>query len=403
MFETYVMPFVHSLWHMSLELAPWLLVGLIVAGLIKVFVPLSWVAKLLGRPGFKSTLWASLLGAPLPLCSCSVLPVAIGIRRQGASRSATSAFLVSTPENGVDAMAVTYALLGPFMTIIRPIAAILNALAVGIAVGIATRNDPDTSPETLTSETTRKVSSQTSAALTEIKSCCATQEACEITQVAQPDQPANPADHCEQSNHAQHEHHMHHHESDESFDAPLGKRLAQGMWYGVTTLFGDLLKWLIIGLVIAAVVEAYLLPTGFLETWGQGPLAMLVMLLIGIPMYICATSSTPLAAALLAAGVSPGAVLVLLLAGPATNVSTFGVLRQELGMKAAVVAMITLGLASVLLGVFTDLIVNIMKLNIQAQTAHHHDMLPLLITLPALIVLVILAVFVQVRNATGKK
>ena len=377
MFETYVMPFVHSLWHMSLELAPWLLVGLIVAGLIKVFVPLSWVAKLLGRPGFKSTLWASLLGAPLPLCSCSVLPVAIGIRRQGASRSATSAFLVSTPENGVDAMAVTYALLGPFMTIVRPIAAILNALAVGIAVGIATRNDPDTSPPE-----TPPPSEGTS----QIKSCCDTQASCETTSSVEPD-------HCEQ----------HNHEHAESPDAPLGRRLAQGMWYGVTTLFGDLLKWLIIGLVIAAVVEAYLLPTGFLETWGQGPLAMLVMLLIGIPMYICATSSTPLAAALLAAGVSPGAVLVLLLAGPATNVSTFGVLRQELGMKAAVMAMITLGLASVLLGVFTDLIVNIMKLNIQAQTAHHHDMLPLLITLPALIVLVILAVFVQVRNATGKK
>ena len=113
MFTTYAMPFLDALWRMSLQLAPWLLLGLLVAGLIRALAPISWVAKVLGKGGVMSTVWAALLGAPLPLCSCSVLPVAIGLRRQGASKPATAAFLISTPENGVDSMAVTYAMLGP--------------------------------------------------------------------------------------------------------------------------------------------------------------------------------------------------------------------------------------------------------------------------------------------------
>lgn len=374
---------------MSLDLAPWLFVGLVVAGLIKVFVPLSWVAKVMGRRGFRSTFWASLIGAPLPLCSCSVLPVAIGLRRQGASRSATAAFLVSTPQNGLDAMAVTYAMLGPLMTIVRPIAAILDAIAVGLAVSVTTRRLPEASDPK---------DDSTDAACEQGDACCAS--TIPLSQ-AQPVKSCceGETSHDDIALHEDHEGHAgHDHTAMERVgegDQPLRVRLYEGVKYGVTTLFGDLLKWLVLGLLIAAAVEAWLLPTGLLEQWGQGPVAMLVMLVIGIPMYICATSSTPLAAALLAGGVSPGAVLVLLLAGPATNVSTFGVMRQELGMRAAVTAIVTLAIASLLLGWLTNVIVGVMQLSVQGEVTHHHAMLPMWVSVPALAVLVVIALMVK--------
>ena len=118
-----------------LESAPWLLLGLILAGLLKVFVPMAWMQKQLGGHGVKSVVKAALIGAPLPLCSCGVIPAAVGLRRSGASKAATTSFLVSTPETGVDSITVSYVLLGPFMAIIRPIAAITSAIVAGLLVG----------------------------------------------------------------------------------------------------------------------------------------------------------------------------------------------------------------------------------------------------------------------------
>lgn len=118
-----------------LESAPWLLLGLVLAGLLKVFVPMSWMQKQLGGHGLKTTVKAALLGAPLPLCSCGVIPAAVGLRRSGASKAATTSFLVSTPETGVDSVTVSYVLLGPFMAIVRPIAAVCSAIVAGLLVG----------------------------------------------------------------------------------------------------------------------------------------------------------------------------------------------------------------------------------------------------------------------------
>ncbi|MGL5391266.1 MAG: permease, partial [Shewanella sp.] len=118
-----------------LDSAPWLLLGLTLAGLLKVFVPMAWMQKQLGGHGFKAVLKAAILGAPLPLCSCGVIPAAVGLRRSGASKAATTSFLVSTPETGVDSIAVSYVLLGPFMAIVRPIAAVCSAIVAGLLVG----------------------------------------------------------------------------------------------------------------------------------------------------------------------------------------------------------------------------------------------------------------------------
>ncbi len=154
-----------------LDSAPWLLLGLILAGLLKVFVPMAWMQKQLGGHGFKTVVKAALLGAPLPLCSCGVIPAAVGLRRSGASKAATTSFLVSTPETGVDSVTVSYVLLGPFMAIVRPIAAITSAIVAGLLVG---RDDDDGKPAVKADSQSDKVQSDKAlASAAPVASCCA--------------------------------------------------------------------------------------------------------------------------------------------------------------------------------------------------------------------------------------
>lgn len=272
----------NALIELFLESAPWLILGLIIAGLLKEFVPMSWMEKQLGRRSRFSVVKAAFIGAPLPLCSCGVIPAAAGLRKAGATKGATTSFLISTPETGVDSIALSWALLGPFMAIIRPIAAITSAVTAGFLVG----KDESISPSDDRLNTT---------------SSCATKGCC----------------------------------SQKKPDAPLSisQRFIRGMRYAATEMVDDIAIWLVIGLGFAALVQAYV-PQSFLAEWGNGLLAMLVMMVISIPMYICATASTPIAAGLLVAGVSPGAVLVFMLAGPATNIATLGVVHKLLGKRA---------------------------------------------------------------------
>ena len=270
------------------ESAPWLILGFSVAGLMKAFVPSQVLAKHLGKPGIMSTVKAALLGAPLPLCSCGVIPAALGLRRSGASKAATTSFLISTPETGVDSVTVSYAMMGPLMAIIRPIAAIFTAITAGILVG-ADKEEPK----------------QTSS----IQSCCAGKAAKQLVE----------DDCCNKSS-----------ASDQD---SVVSRLKESMTFTFVDLIKDISLWLIIGLVIASMVKTYI-PTEFLTQWGDGFMAFTIMALIGVPMYICALASTPIAAGLLFSGVSPGATLVFMLVGPATNVATIGLVRSELGGRA---------------------------------------------------------------------
>ncbi|MBJ7549969.1 SO_0444 family Cu/Zn efflux transporter [Marinomonas ostreistagni] len=272
----------NALIELFLESAPWLILGLVIAGLLKEFVPMSWMEKQLGRRSRFSVVKAAFIGAPLPLCSCGVIPAAAGLRKAGATKGATTSFLISTPETGVDSIALSWALLGPFMAIIRPIAAITSAVTAGFLVG----KDESITPSDDHLNTT---------------SSCATKGCC----------------------------------SQKKPDAPLSisQRFIRGMRYAATEMVDDIAIWLVIGLGFAALVQAYI-PQSFLAEWGNGLLAMLVMMIISIPMYICATASTPIAAGLLVVGVSPGAVLVFMLAGPATNIATLGVVHKLLGKRA---------------------------------------------------------------------
>lgn len=306
-----------------LDSAPWLLLGLILAGMLKMFVPMSWMQKQLGGHGFKSTVKAALLGAPLPLCSCGVIPAAVGLRRSGASKAATTSFLVSTPETGVDSIAISYVLLGPFMAIVRPIAAIISAITAGLLVG---RDEQNQEIKTQTGQQEHDNNSVNPAK----SACCSNNK--------------ESASICS-SNSDKQQDHKHSHEADidccestkdiaqELQGTPIYTRIIKGLHFASTELIRDTTVWLLIGLFFAALVQTYV-PTDFMAKWGDGILAMLVMVIISVPMYICATASTPIAAGLLLAGVSPGAVLVFMLAGPATNIATLGVVAKELGKRA---------------------------------------------------------------------
>ena len=263
------------------ESAPWLLLGFAVAGVVKALVPEDLLASQLGRPGIKSTVKAALIGAPLPLCSCGVIPAAVGLRRSGASKSATTAFLISTPETGVDSVSVSYALLGPFMAVIRPIAAIFSAVVAGMLVG--RENEAQTSGQPAGAEA--------------VETCCSAE--------------APPSDAA----------------------VSLRDRLFSAWRFTFVDLLDDITRWLLIGLGCAALIKT-LVPQEFLLQWGDGLVAFVVMAAIGIPMYICATASTPIAAGLLFSGVSPGAVLVFMLVGPATNIATVALIKAELGRRA---------------------------------------------------------------------
>lgn len=280
------MIFLASFWDLVVESAPWLLAGYLLAGIIKQVIPDRWIKSQLARPGTGSVVKAAFIGAPLPLCSCGVIPAALGIRKAGASKGATSSFLVATPETGVDSISFSYAVLGPIFALCRPIGAILSAITAGLLVNSMDREEEEIS-ETATAT----------------GHCCASEQ------------------------------------QDEERMPPLGERFVSAITYGYGAMIADTAKWLAIGLGAAALITV-LVPQSFFLQWGNGLMAMIVMVIVGLPMYICATASTPVAAGFLFAGISPGAALVFMLTGPATNIATMGVIREQMGTRSLIAYLI---------------------------------------------------------------
>jgi uncharacterized membrane protein YraQ (UPF0718 family) len=293
--------FIIETWHIFTDAAPYVIFGFLAAGLIKAVIPEEAVARHLGGRSTMAVIKASLFGIPLPLCSCGVIPAAIGLRKQGAGRGASAAFLVSTPESGVDSIAITWALLDPVMTIVRPIAAFITGTLTGILINL------------LPEETTELEAEENS---------CECQSSC-----------------CE---------------SEVQVNAPLAKRMAAGVHYAFGELLKDIGGWLLLGVLIAGLV-ATLVPDNFFTLLFENQAASLVlMLLVGIPLYMCASASTPVAAALVLKGLSPGAALVFLLAGPATNAATLTVVARFWGRKATLVYLAVIASCSLLLGWLTN-------------------------------------------------
>lgn len=319
------MNFINHFIDLFIESAPWLILGFVTAGLIKTMIPEDFLTRHLGGQGLWTTIKAAIIGAPLPLCSCGVVPAAIGLRKSGASKNATVSFLIATPETGVDSVSVTYALMGPIMAIIRPIAAIVSAIAAGVLVG-RSDSDQQTSPasdsdvETADSCCSSSSSNEPQTELTD--SCCGSTSEPEekVTSCCASSEPENQSESCCSS---------------VSTSASLGEKLSAGMRFAFLDLIDDIAIWLLVGLLFAAAVLTWV-PETFLVEWGNSWMAFLVMALIGVPMYICATASTPIAAGLLLAGISPGAVLVFMLTGPATNIGTMLIIKKELGQRSLI-------------------------------------------------------------------
>ena len=355
-----------------IESAPWLLLGLLVAGIMHELVPVSFLEKHMGSESFSSISKAAVIGAPLPLCSCGVIPAALGLRRSGASKPSTISFLVSTPETGVDSVSVSYALLGPLYAIVRPIAAIVSAIYAGVMVRL------------FDSEAIRKGEDDRAQHGHENSdSCCASQATVAPT--------SNAHDGCCSGDTSS--------DSAEHRESVLSKA-KRVVGFASGKLLEDIAMWLLIGLALAAAIKTFV-PTDFLTQWGDGLMAMLIMAVIGIPMYICATAFTPIAVGFLAAGLSPGAVLVFLMAGPATNVSTMGMIRQEMGWRTLVLYLFSVLSASIGFGYALNYIVDTFSLasmiKMQSHLHEHGASTQVLYTASAVILAVLM-----VRLAVNK-
>ena len=265
--------------------APWLLVGFSAAGVLHVLIPRNFIEKNLQKKGLSSVLKSSLFGIPLPLCSCSVIPVGASLRKSGASKGATASFFVSTPEIGVDSFLLSYALLGPWIAISRVLASFFSAIGVGLTID---KLDHDNQPSTGES----------------CSSCC-------------------------------HKHNV------------PEKSIKSALRYGFVDIVDDLASTLSVGFVIAGLISV-LVPDDFVSSMELSQTeTMFIMLVISLPLYVCATSSTPLAASFLLKGINPGAILIFLLAGPASNAATMLTIKKELGTKSLLIYL--LGIASVAL------------------------------------------------------
>ena len=282
------------------EMSPYLLLGFFFAGVMHAFIPGMVYNRYLGGKGFKSVFYGALFGIPLPLCSCGVLPTAMSLRKQGASKGATASFLISTPETGVDSIIATYSVLGLPFAVIRPVAAFCNAIMGGWLINKFGDKD-------------EVVPVDASA-----KTCC-----------------------------------CHHKQEETHHEGFLGK-MREALRFGFVEMIEDIGKWLVIGLVIAGLITVFVPDEFFALFRGNTQLSMLLVLCIAIPMYICATGSIPIAVALMMKGLTPGAALVLLMAGPACNMASILVINKTLGRKSLVLYLVSIITMAILWGHVVD-------------------------------------------------
>ncbi|MEW5736405.1 MAG: SO_0444 family Cu/Zn efflux transporter [Thermodesulfobacteriota bacterium] len=311
------------------ESAAYIIFGLVAAGLLRVLLPPSAVARHLSGSSVLTAVKAAILGIPIPLCSCGVLPAAVSLKKQGANTGAVTSFLIATPESGVDSIAATYALMDPIMTVARPVAAFATAAAAGIAQNLL---DPGRG------------------------------------EVTEPPDLSCPVDACCDGTSCDPEVHARHH--------TFVQKISAGLRDSFTDIWADMAGWYLAGLFLAGAIMALVPPDIFTRYLGGGIGSMLIMLAMGIPIYICATASTPVAAALVLKGVSPGAALVFLLAGPATNITSLTVLFGLLGKRATAIYLACIAVFSVAAGLLLDMVYLRLGLSAFAMAGKAHEFLP---------------------------
>lgn len=309
------MNYIFAVFDLFNEMAPYLLLGFLFAGILHVFFPVSKVQRYLGQNNFSSVVNASLIGIPLPLCSCGVIPTGVSFHKNGASKGSTVSFLISTPQTGIDSILVTYSLLGLPFAIIRPIISFFTGILGGVVSNRITRND--------------KIN------VSALNSSC--QNSGKSTNV-----------------------------------------FIRMFRYAFVTFLQDIQKWLIIGILLAGLIEI-IIPDNFFETTINNDLqGMFLLLLVSVPLYVCATASVPIAAVLMLKGLSPGAALVFLMAGPATNIATITVIAKVFGRKTFFTYLLSIVGGSLLFGLAINEFLPREWFLIQSSEhlAHSHFMLP---------------------------
>ena len=282
--------YLSSLLNVVCEMAPYLLLGFLIAGILHVFVPQGFYRRYLSKDNKWAVLWAALLGVPLPLCSCGVIPTAIGLRNEKASKGAVASFLIATPQTGIDSILATFSLMGLGFAIIRPVAALVTGVCGGLLVNRLLQEDD--------------------AAVTSACSC----------------------------------------------NAETGNRFWRVLKYAYFQMIQDIGGRLVIGLLVAALIQVAIPDEFFLHFGSQPLLQMLVILVVAVPMYICSTGSIPVAAALMMKGLSPGAALVMLMAGPAVNLASILVVRKAMGRRFTWIYLLVIVCFSVLFGLLVNAI-----------------------------------------------
>lgn len=307
--------FIQAFWDYLVLTAPYLILGMVGSGIINEFLNLKTIEKHLAGKGILPVAKASLFGVPLPLCSCSVIPAAVTLKKKGASNGATSSFLISTPESGVDSMIMTYGVMDLPMTIIRPIAAFMTAMTAGLLQNIF--NDEFEGEKE------------------EPSSCC--KKSCGSSKEA-----TKPA---------------------------ISERVKNIFTFAFKDLADDLAVWLTIGLVVGALMNVYLPVDLFqnLPDWGE----RLIVLAFGIPFYICASASTPIAASMMMKGMSPGVALIFLLVGPATNFTNLAVLQKFIGKKGTVINILSIAIVALVLSFVVDGIYSGFNLPLEFNIENH--------------------------------
>ncbi len=276
--------FVGNTWNLIAEMAPYLIFGFLVSSLLFRLIHPEAVERLLGKPGLSTVVKSCLIGIPMPLCSCSVIPIAASLRKNGASRGSTAAFISSTPQTGVDSIFATYSLMGGLFTAVRVVVAFISGIITGFLIELSCNRTNQ--------------SQETSANNIQVSDCCTSK-------------PSRPG-------------------------------LKESLHYGFVKLPAELAIALIVGLVLAGLITTLLPGDLFQGSFSYGPAAFLIATLIGLPLYICATASIPMAYALIAAGLSPGAALVFLIVGPATNTATVATIWKIIGPRATGIYLISL-------------------------------------------------------------
>ena len=342
------------------EMSPYLLLGFLLAGLMHAFIPGRYYTRFLSKPTLGSVINAAIFGIPLPLCSCGVIPTAMSLRKEGASRGAVTSFLIATPQTGIDSIIATFSLMGVPFAVIRPIAALITAVLGGWMVNTFVslrdrRAHREMAEGTIVkTEETETCTCHCHCHENKAESCCPEGDS------DGHHHHHHSGEHHHHSSHHRHSSHHHHSSSaschchDRKIPNTIGGKIVEALRYAFLDMMSDIGKWLVIGLVVAGLITIYVPDEVFTIFKDNTMASMILVLIISIPMYLCATGSIPIAVVLMLKGLTPGAALVLLMAGPACNMASILVIRKGLGFRTLVIYILSIVIGAVFFGCLID-------------------------------------------------